>query len=137
MHWKTAAGGPGLEPPSPASAGRNCAGVFCVWPAWRISGVRARARFFIFPNPPLQPRRRPPPPPRPHQPTSLGAGRHTPPTHTLHSLTASACPHLTNLPRCLFHKRSRAIPACAGWGRWVQHWATSCFTFLFIVELAI
>ena len=42
-------------------------------------------------------------------------------------LTARARPHPTNLPRCLFAKRSRANPACAGWALRCHFWATSCY----------
>ena len=46
------------------------------------------------------------------------------PAHNHHTL--SHC-------RCLEHKRSRAIPACACPDPWVQNWANCCSTFLVLV----
>ena len=129
---------PVLEPPCPASAGRICAGAFWKKTVWQIGGVRARAGwiwvvecrggvwcvcvflFFHFSSTqPPQPRWRPL---QPRQPRQAGT-HHTPP---LHSTT-----------QIHFPKRSRANPACAGWARRLQDWATSCWRLLkhFIILL--
>ena len=118
-----------LAPRRPARAGRNCAGAFVLqtrqWDRrgeW-FAGARSVCVWLYFPKsstPALQA----------YSTTASPTRQPADSTHT-HTHTARARkPHSTPIPLPrLEHKRSRAIPACAGWALCHKYWATSCSVF--------